>query len=115
MDLMGIPFSSLQVQVERALGPACSTSKSIVLVAPYSSLEIDHWIGKSARDQVLAFQEVWRYGQHLNLDDLDVGEEGVWGMLRRVVGRRGLVVWKVRRVCGIRTGEGVTGMMHGDW
>lgn len=115
MDLMGIPFASLQMQVDTALGLECNANTSVGLVAPYSSLEIDDWIGKSAEDQAFAIEEVWRYGQHLNLDDLDIGNEGIWGTLRRVVGRRGLVVWKIRRVCTVRTGAGVTRIMHGDW
>lgn len=45
-------------------------------------------------------EEIWRYDQHLNLDDLDVGEEGVISTLKRVVGRRGLVIWKLRKICG---------------
>ena len=114
-DLMGIPFASLQVQIETALGSECNTNQSIGLVAPYSSVEIDHWIAKSAEDRAFTFEEIWRYSQHLNLDDLDIAEEGVWGTLGRVVGRRGLVIWKVRRLCGVRRGEGVTEIMHGDW
>ena len=115
-DLMGIPFASLQLRVETALGPGCNTNNSIGLVAPFSSMEIDPWIAKSAEDRVFTFEEIWRYHQHLNLDDLDIGEEGVWGTLRRVIGRRGLVVWKVRRLCEDRSIEGeVRGILHGDW
>lgn len=114
-DLMGIPFASLQMQVEKALGSDCNANKSVGLVAPYSSIEIDHWIAKSTEDQAFALKELWRYGQHLNLDDLDIGEEGIWATLGRVVGRRGLVVWEVRRECGVRIGEGIRGLMHGDW
>ena len=115
-DLMGIPFASLQLRLETALGPGCNTNKSVGLVAPFSSMEIDPWIAKSAKDRVFTFEEIWRYHQHLNLDDLDIGKDGVWGTLRRVVGRRGLVVWKVRRLCGDRsTGGGVRGILHGDW
>ena len=109
-DLMGMPFASLQLQVDAALGSECNTNRSVGLVAPYSSMEVDRWIAKDAEDQAFAFEEIWRYDQHLNLDDLDVGGEGIWGTLVRVVGRRGLVVWNVRRVCGVRTG-----IMHGDW
>ena len=112
---MGIPFASLQTQVETALGPGCDTDRSVGLVVPYSSIEIDPWIAKSAEDQAFAFEEIWRYGQHLNLDDLDVGEEGLWGTLVRVVGRRGLVVWKIRRLCEVGMREGVTDILHGDW
>lgn len=114
-DLMGIPFATLQTQVETALGSECNPNESVGLVAPYSSMEIDHWIVTSAENQAFAFEEIWRYGQHLNLDDLDIGEEGIWRTLGRVVGRRGLVVWKVRRVCGVRMGEEVRGIMREDW
>ena len=114
-DLLGIPFASLQTHVETALGSECNTNKSIGLVAPYSSLEIGPWIAESAKDQTFAFEEMWRYGRHLNLDDLDVGEEGVWGTLRRVVGRRGLIVWRVKRLCGLGTRGGARDIMHEDW
>ena len=103
-DLMGIPFSSLKSEIETALGSGCSADNSIRLVAPYSSTEIDLWIAESSGNQLFAFEETWRYGQHLNLDDLDIGKEGVWGTLRRVIGRRGLVIWKITRLCGARTG-----------
>ena len=114
-NLMGIPFASLQMQVETALGPGCNTNKTVGLVAPYSSLEIDPWIAKTVGDQAFTFEEVWRYDKHLNLDDLDLGKEGIWGTLERVVGRRGLVVWKIRRVCRVLTGEGVAGILGVDW
>lgn len=111
---MGIPFASLQTQVETALGSECNTNKSVGLVAPYSSVEIDPWIATSAKDETFVFEEIWRYSRHLNLDDLDIGEDGIWDTLGRVIGRRGLVIWKVRRACGLRAGEGV-GLMPGDW
>ncbi|KAL2365058.1 hypothetical protein RJZ56_002029 [Blastomyces dermatitidis] len=40
---------------------------------------------------------LWSYARHLNLDDMDFGDDGVWPTLKRVVGRRGLNVWLVRR------------------
>ncbi|OQV05120.1 hypothetical protein CLAIMM_09910 isoform 3 [Cladophialophora immunda] len=40
------------------------------------------------------------FRRHLNLDDLDFGDDGVWPTLERVVGRRGLGVWRVDRLCG---------------
>jgi phosphatidylinositol glycan class Z len=43
--------------------------------------------------------ELWRYRQHIGLDDLDFGDDGVWPTLERVVGRRGLVAWDVRQAC----------------
>ena len=112
---MGIPFASLQTLLETALGSGCNTNKSVGLVAPYSSIEMDSWIATSAKDQTFAFEEIWRYGRHLNLDDLDLGEEGALGTLGRVVGRRGLIVWRVRRLCGLGTREGVADILRGDW
>jgi GPI mannosyltransferase 4 len=40
------------------------------------------------------------YRKHINLDDMGFGDDGVWPTLQRVVGRRGLGVWKVDRMCG---------------
>lgn len=40
------------------------------------------------------------FRRHVNLDDMDFGDDGVWNTLERVVGRRGLGVWKVGRLCG---------------
>ena len=40
------------------------------------------------------------FRKHINLDDLDFGDDGLWPTLERVVGRRGLGVWKVDRICG---------------
>lgn len=114
-DLMGIPFSTLQVKVEAALGSECDTKKSVGLVAPYSSIDLVDWMAESATPGGLMFQEIWRHRRHLNLDDLDLGKEGVWGTLRRVVGRRGLVMWRVRRVCSGVGGGVARGMMQGDW
>ncbi len=108
-DLMGIPFSELQSRVDAAVGPQCNTNRSIGLVAPWSSTELDsQWA-----DRDLVMEEVWRWRRHLNLDDLDIGREGVWGTVRRVVGRRGLVVRRVRRVCQDDGGGG--GVLGGDW
>ncbi len=104
-DLMGIPFSALQRHVKTSLGPACDPYKSIGLVAPYSSVELDATLG--ADEEELEFEEMWRYNRHLNLDDMDFSRDGVWGTLTRVVGRRGLVVWRVKRRCA-EMGTGVT-------
>lgn len=73
------------------------------LIAPASATFLDQYVQKT--DGHLRFQEVWRWRKHLNLDDLDFGDEGVWATLKRVVGRRGLVVWRVTRGCGGRKGE----------
>ncbi|KAF2205151.1 GPI mannosyltransferase 4 [Delitschia confertaspora ATCC 74209] len=73
-------------------------SSSIYLVAPRSAHFLKPHIGPDSKEEV-RLEEVWSYTQHLNLDDMDFGDDGVWTTLRRVVGHRGLVVWRVEREC----------------
>ncbi|KAJ9603425.1 alpha 1,2 mannosyltransferase [Cladophialophora chaetospira] len=40
------------------------------------------------------------FRKHINLDDLDFGDDGIRPTLDRVIGRRGLGVWRVDRICG---------------
>ena len=54
----------------------------------------------------LSFTLTYTHHHHINLDDLDIGAEGVWATWRRVVGRRGIAMWRVRRVCGAGDREG---------
>lgn len=68
------------------------------LIAPASATWLDQYLGNKGL-QGLRFREVWRYRQHLNLDDLDFGDDGVWNTLSRVIGRRGLVAWRVTKSC----------------
>lgn len=68
------------------------------LIAPASATWLDQHLPNKGL-QGLRFREVWRYRQHLNLDDLDFGDDGVWNTLTRVVGRRGLVAWRVTKSC----------------
>lgn len=67
------------------------------LIAPLSATFLDIYVSES--EAGLYFQEVWRYRQHLNLDDLDFGDDGVWPTLKRVIGRRGLAAWRVTKDC----------------
>lgn len=99
-DLMGMPFEAMKARLDADVG-GCN-GPGVALVAPRSSTELDPWtrgpdpgIGEGG----LVFEEVWRYTKHVGLDDLDVPREGVWGSLTRVIGRRGLSVWRVRRRC----------------
>lgn len=39
------------------------------------------------------------FPKHINLDDMDFGDDGVYNTLARVVGRRGLGIWRVGRSC----------------
>lgn len=68
------------------------------LIAPASATWLDPYLPNKGLDG-LRFREVWRYRQHLNLDDLDFGDDGVWNTLSRVIGRRGLVAWRVTKSC----------------
>lgn len=41
----------------------------------------------------------WQYRRHINLDDMDIGEDGIWATGKRVLGRRGIGLWQVHRLC----------------
>jgi phosphatidylinositol glycan class Z len=76
--------------------------KRTLLVAPWSSTFLDRYVeGKAKKGQVatIRLRELWRSGRHIGLDDLDLEKDGVWGTVRRVLGRRGLVVWEVVKKC----------------
>lgn len=68
------------------------------LIAPASATWLDPYLPNKGL-QGLRFREVWRYRQHLNLDDMEFGDDGVWGTLSRVIGRRGLVAWRITKSC----------------
>ncbi|KAH0525093.1 hypothetical protein TsFJ059_007507 [Trichoderma semiorbis] len=70
------------------------------LIAPASATWLDPYLPNKGLEG-LRFREVWRYRNHLNLDDLDFGDDGVWNTLSRVIGRRGLVAWRVTKSCGL--------------
>jgi phosphatidylinositol glycan class Z len=75
-------------------------SEGTYLLAPLSATFLDKYI--SNNNSVLHFQETWRYKSHLNLDDLDFGDDGFWNTISRVVGRRGLAAWRVTKDCSKR-------------
>jgi phosphatidylinositol glycan class Z len=105
-DIMGMPGPSM-IRELTALATCHLPSKKqplyyeekegTYLVAPLSATFLDTYL---ENDKGLKFQEVWRYQQHLNLDDLDFGDDGVWHTLSRVIGRRGLAAWRVTKDCG---------------
>ncbi|KAJ4987467.1 GPI mannosyltransferase 4 [Stagonosporopsis vannaccii] len=105
IDLMGMPFPRMLDKVTSAL-PPCRTRKppkiegrgAVYLVAPRSAYALKPFQDPTNREDV-ELEEVWSYRQHLNLDDMDFGDDGVWPTLSRVVGDRGLVVWRVTRNC----------------
>jgi phosphatidylinositol glycan class Z len=107
-DLMGIRGPEMIQEVDTAVPPCSSapTSNAVFLVAPHSATFLDPYTHPSSADDrdnspipPLRLRERWTYKNHLNLDDLDFGDDGVLATLYRVIGRRGLIVWSVDRVC----------------
>ena len=119
VDLMGGPVEKLLAAVDAQVARCGEerdnqrVARAVVVVAPRSSVELDRWTGGGgggeAVDAQWVWEEIWSVRRHLNLDDLEWGEEGVWGTLKRVVGRRGLSAWRVERRCaekmGLEAGE----------
>lgn len=104
VDLMSMPPSRM---VEKLMDVApCDSSKvrpgneTVFLVAPKSATFLDRFKGLDSNNKTLRLEEVWTYRRHINLDDLDFADDGFWPTLQRVVGRRGLTVWKVKKGCG---------------
>ncbi|PSN71570.1 GPI mannosyltransferase 4 [Corynespora cassiicola Philippines] len=105
IDLMGMSGEKMLEEVKGAL-PTCRTRKppkiegrgAVYLVAPRSAYFLNPYHDIHARKDV-SLEEVWSYRRHLNLDDMDFADDGVWKTLGRVVGDRGLVIWRVTRNC----------------
>jgi phosphatidylinositol glycan class Z len=117
VNSMGMPQSELLQTISLALekhGAPCSgaslipsflrTQKDFYIAAPLSAWRS----GKPFDPQDLSFvtdrpalnlTHLATFPKHINLDDMDFGEEGVYNTLARVVGRRGLGVWRVGRSC----------------
>lgn len=49
--------------------------------------------------KTIEMREIWRYTRHLNLDDLNWAEDGLWGTLRRVVAKRGIQIYQASAIC----------------
>jgi phosphatidylinositol glycan class Z len=105
-DLMGIPGKKVIDKLLQAtpcnntsLHPGRSASEGVLLVAPRSAAFLDKYLGLD-NGLELVLEEVWSYKNHINLDDMDFGDDGVWPTISRVAGRRGLVIRRVRRDCG---------------
>jgi GPI mannosyltransferase 4 len=102
LDLMGMRGSEMIERVGSVV-PSCSSSNnnkkeknSVFLVAPRSATFLDTYTSPND-DNSLHLREQWTYANHLNLDDIDFGDDGVFGTIYRVLGRRGLTVWSVER------------------
>lgn len=108
-DLMGVPDEALVHELDIAL-PSCppgnnerNSNHAVFMVAPKSATFLDKYITTASttmgNDPDIHLREVFSYANHLNLDDLDFGDDGVFPTLTRVIGRRGLGVWVVERAC----------------
>lgn len=107
-DVMGMKGEALLDELNRLATcdtPADRRSKEYLkekngtyLVAPLSATWLDPYLPNKGLEG-LRFREVWNHRQHLNLDDLDFAEDGVWNTLSRVIGRRGLGIWRVTKSC----------------
>lgn len=89
--LLAAPFSAWRFD---------SLSKPII--PPLSNftftVPIDHDNGEET-GQTLKLTHLRTFSKHINLDDMDFGDDGVTATLSRVIGRRGLGVWRVEREC----------------
>lgn len=94
-DLMSAELSHL-VDTLKPLAQ-CGEGTNNYLVAPLSAIALDDYSMGVNASLPFWLKREWEYRNHLNLDDLDFGDDGLVPTLVRVVGRRGLGVWKILR------------------
>lgn len=116
---MGFPQAELVFMLMQHM-PSCDPRLSdrltmhqvetdIYVVAPLSAWRLEEpyppvddfsfYMSFNLPPAVLTLTNLATYRQHVNLDDMDFGDDGVWNTLSRVVGRRGLGVWRVESLC----------------
>ncbi|KAF2227960.1 glycosyltransferase family 22 protein [Elsinoe ampelina] len=99
-DLMGRPGANMTTYLTEHI--QCDATSKSLLVAPLSATYLDQYMEKKFLDRdglPFTLTRKWDYRNHLNLDDLDFGDDGIWPTLQRVVGRRGLGIWQIHRKC----------------
>ncbi|KAI9887673.1 MAG: alpha 1,2 mannosyltransferase [Watsoniomyces obsoletus] len=97
--LMGLAEKDLIPRLQQATScGGMGSQNSTLLVAPESSIFLDEFV-QNDHQTPIHLRRIWHHRRHLNLDDLDFGTEGIWGSLKRVIGRRGLTTWEVLRRC----------------
>lgn len=94
-DLMGAPVKEMVKVMDDIVCRVGAESKGDFLVAPLSAVKLDPYVENDGGNWRL--EEAKTVRRHLNMDDLDIGEEGLAGTWKRVVGRRGLRIWRVVR------------------
>ncbi|KAB8300190.1 hypothetical protein EYC80_000415 [Monilinia laxa] len=99
-DLMGMQAERM---LEEVIKMATCLPKSgeefteaTYLIAPTSATFLDKY---TANQTNLYFEEMWRYRNHFNLDDMDFGDDGFWNTITRIIGRRGIAAWRVTVDC----------------
>jgi GPI mannosyltransferase 4 len=102
IDMMGAPFENLTSTLDAQV-PACrkwikGENVIVELVAPFSATILDSMIN-AAENSDLILKESWRYNKHLSLDDLDIPSDGIWGTIKKLWEKRGLVLYRVERKC----------------
>ncbi|KAK6502565.1 alpha 1,2 mannosyltransferase [Arthrobotrys conoides] len=98
VDLMGGSVNDVLAEIE-GIEKRGGCDRGL-LVAPGSARGVE----KLVEEKRIA--RVWGYTKHLNLDDMDFGDDGVVDTLRRVVGNRGIVVYEVVKPgCGLVVSE----------
>ncbi|KAF8536122.1 Alg9-like mannosyltransferase family-domain-containing protein [Trichophaea hybrida] len=97
-NLMGAPVTMLLSALEK--GADCGGEKEGYLAAPLSATNLDPLL--DASELPFHLDMVWSTRRHLNMDRLGFGDNGVVDTAKRVIGRRGLGVWRIRRrECGV--------------
>jgi len=96
-DLMGLKSAVLEDHIcdwyrQHALG----LDRKAVIVAPYSATFLDQFLDNdTSTANCLSLRKRWSTEAHLNLDDVEFGDDGVLPTLSRVVGRRGIVIYDI--------------------
>lgn len=117
VPLMGMPQAELLQTLSNNLekygvgcrGPSLlptflKTTKDFYIAAPLSAWKSGKPFDKDDLSfftdrPALNLTHLATFPNHINLDDMDFGGDGVYNILARVVGRRGLGVWHVGRSC----------------
>jgi len=93
VDLMGLGKQDLTNRICSSVGQKTDA----VLVVPRSATFLDKFgVAENSTTSGLQLSERVSIRSHLNLDDMDFGDDGVLPTLTRVIGRRGLTVFDVR-------------------
>jgi len=105
---MGASISKLMDTLS-ASADCGEAEKESYLAAPLSATKLDAIVDNPTVPFWL--ERVWSVTRHVNMDDLDFAEDGVIETVKRLVGRRGFGIWRVRkRLC-----NGKEGSMLKDW